>query len=304
MNRLPKANALSVGIRQISRLLLMPVLLVFAVPIAKTQETPYFVTDHHHLPEAGTLGMASYNVGGVPKAGNGFIGSILEFEYRPVKWWATEVQLEGQTTFGESTVFTGYTWVNKFKLAPKNRWINSVLTIGWEDSNAASKSIVEIEGHSARDDFAIPNNVARQIREHEIESKLILSRDYRGWNFAGNIIGVKDLSGEPWQFGYSLGTNRAFSTSGEKSLCPLCRKSFAAGLELYGGLGDAHSFGLQDTAHYLGPVLSWQPREGFAIKAGPHFGLTPQSQRALIHFAVIYDIPEFGTRVKQVFGRD
>lgn len=265
------------------------------------QESPYFVTDHHHLPDPGALGLANYNVVGDAKMANGFIGSVLEFEYRPAKWWSTEVQLEGQTTFNESTVFTGYTWVNKFKLVRKNRWINAALCVGWEDTNAANKSVVEIEGHASEDDFNLPNDVARRIQEHEIEIKLILSRDHRGWNFASNVIGVKNLAGEPWQFGYSLGVSRPLSTVEAKNHCSFCRKSVAAGLEFYGGLGDAHSFGLQNTSHYLGPVMSWQLRDHLAVKAGPHFGLTRQSQHALVHFAVVYDVPEFGNRLRDFF---
>lgn len=285
------------------KLILLISLILMAGQRAGAQESPYFVTDHHHLPDAGALGLADYNVVGSPRIGNGFIGSTLEFEYRLEKWWATEVQLEGQSTLNDSTIFTSYTWVNKFKLVPKNRWINSVLSVGWEDGNAANKSIVEVEGHSGEDDFNVRNDVARRIREHEIELKLVLSRDHKGWNFAGNVIGVKDLAGTPWEFGYSLGASRPLSTTDANTRCTFCRHSFSTGLEFYGGLGDAHSFGLQNTSHYLGPVFSWQISERFAVKAGPNFGLTPQSQHVLVHFAFIYDIPEFGKKVRELFER-
>ena len=188
---------------------ILTVFLLAGSQIAVAQESPYFVTEHHHLPDPGALGIANYNVLGDPKIGNGFLGSVLELEYRPKKWWSMEVQLEGQTTLHDSTVFTGYTLLNKFKLAPKNSWINSVLSIGWEDTNAANKSIVEIE--AGEDDFILRNGLERRIQEHEIETKLILSRDHRGWNFAGNVIGVKNLAGEPWQFGYCLGISRPLS---------------------------------------------------------------------------------------------
>ncbi len=281
--------------------MLLSLLLIVLCQAVLGQESPYFVTDHHHLPDPGALGLAYYNVAGDPRIGNGFVGSVLEFEYRPEKWWSTEVQLEGQTTFNESTIWTGYTWVNKFKLVPRNHWINAALTLGWEDTNAANKSIVEIEGHAGEDDFNVRNIVARKIQEHEIESKLILSRDHRGWNFAGNLIGVKDLAGEPWQFGYSLGVSRPFSIANTDTHCTFCRKSVAAGLEFYGGLGDAYSFGLQNTSHYLGPVMSWQLSERVAIKAGPQFGLTRESQHALVHFAVVYDLPHLGKRMRELF---
>jgi len=96
------------------------------------------------------------------------------------------------------------------------------------------------------------NSAARKIQEHEVETKLIFSRDHKGWNFAGNVMAVKNFAGAPWEFGYSLGASRALSTSGGKGNCVLCRNSVSAGLEFYGGLGDAHFLGLQQTPHYLG----------------------------------------------------
>ncbi len=82
----------------------------------------------------------------------------------------------------------------------------------------------------------------------------------------------------------------------------MCRKRFSAGLEFYGGLGDAHAFGLQRTSHYLGPDFSWQLSERWAVKAGPHFGLTRDSQPVLVHVAVIYDIPEFAAKARDLFS--
>ena len=279
----------------------LPFLLIVVCQAARSQENPYFVTDHHHLEEAGTLGMAYYSVLGNPRQANSFLGSQMEFEYRLRKWWATEIQLKGQTTSNDSTIFTGYTWVNKFKLYRTNRFINPALTLEWEDASAADKSIAEIEGHGGEEALNLRNDIARRIHEHEIEARLILSRDHKGWNFAGNITLVKNLSAEPWQFGYSLATSRPLSTADSQQRCALCRRSLSAGLEFYGGLGDAHSFGLQNTAHYLGPEMSWQLSERLAVKVGPHFGLTRESEHALVHFGVVYDIPHFGRHVRELF---
>lgn len=276
---------------------------VLALPWQRSsaQEETYFVTDRHHLHEAGNLGISNYSVLGTPKKGNQYLGSQIEMEYRLTKWWATEVQVNGQTTWNDSTIFTGYSWTNKFKLFPTNHWINSALVVSWEDGNAADKCIAEIEGHGAEDDFALPNSVTRKIHEHETEMKLIVSRDYKGWNFAGNVMAAKDLAGEPWEFGYSLGTNRPLSTADKDEHCVFCRRSISAGLEFYGGLGDAHAFGLQNTPQYLGPEMAWKLSERFAVKAGPHFGLTPQSQHVLVHFGVVYEIPDFNKRMTELF---
>jgi hypothetical protein len=269
---------------------------------ANALEDPYFVTDHHHLHEAGNLAISNYSVLGTPKSGNDFLGSQMELEYRITKWWATEVQFDGQTTFNDSTIFTGYSWTNKFKLFPANHLLNAALVVGWEDGNAADKCIAEIEGHGAEDDFALPNSVTRKIHEHEMELKLVLSRDYNGWNFAGNVMAAKDLAGEPWEFGYSFGTSHPLSAAdGQGQSCVFCTKSISAGLEFYGGLGDAHAFGLQNTPQYLGPEMSWKLSEKLAVKVGPHFGLTPASQRVLVHFGVVYEIPDFNKRMTELF---
>lgn len=275
--------------------------LLTACERANAFEDTYFVTDHHHLPEAGTLGIANYSVLGAPKVGNGFIGSQMELEYRVTNWWATQVQFNGQTTWNDSTIFTGYTWSNKFKLFPDNHWVDSALIVEWEDGNAADKCVAEIEGHAAEEDFALSNNELRSIHEHELEMKLIISRDYKGWNFAGNVIAAKNITGQPWEFGYSLGASRPFSTDEVDGHCLFCRRSISAGLEFYGGLGDAHSLGLQNTPHYLGPEMSWKLTDRLAVKVGPHFGLTRQSQHFLVHFGVIYDIPKFNQRMAELF---
>lgn len=281
--------------------LLLPLVLLTTLP-GNAQEDPYFITEHHHLPEAGALGIANYSVAGVPKQGHGFLGSELEFEYRARKWWATTVEFHGQSTVGESTIFTGYAWTNKFKLAPAGRFfLNPVLVVSWEDTSGADKSVGEIEGHCSRDDFATPNQLAHAEREHEIETKLILSRDHRGWNFSGNFMAAKDLFNHPWEFGYSLGLSRPLATAKTDNACNFCRQTFSAGLEFYGGLGDTDQFSLSQTSHYLGPAVSWEWANGMAFKAGPHFGLTRQSQRAFVHFAVIYDIPDFKERARKWF---
>ncbi len=131
--------------------------------------------------------------------------------------------------------------------------------------------------------------------------KLIVSRDHKGWNFAGNVMAAKDLTGEPWEFGYSLGTSRPLSTAEKDKHCVFCRRSISARLEFYGGLGDAHSIGLQNTPQYLGPEMSWKLSERLAIKVGPHFGLTPSSQHVLVHFGVVYDIPDFNKQMAELF---
>jgi len=65
--------------------LVRPVLLAIAMLVVVCQranavEDTYFVTDHHHLHEAGNLGIANYSVLGAPKTGNQYLGSQIEVE--------------------------------------------------------------------------------------------------------------------------------------------------------------------------------------------------------------------------------
>ena len=77
------------------------------VSILHAQEN-YFVTYSHELEEPGNLEIAAKNIVGAPEAGNPFVATALEFEYGLKTWWTTELYLDGQTTAGESTVFTGF----------------------------------------------------------------------------------------------------------------------------------------------------------------------------------------------------
>ena len=63
---------------------------------------------------------------------------------------------------------------------------------------------------------------------------------------------------EPWEFGYALGVSRPLALAASSKRCVFCRENFAAGVELYGGLGDLDEFGLKDTSHYLAPSSGFQ----------------------------------------------
>jgi hypothetical protein len=281
-------------------ILVLPLLLLGARPTL-AQEEPYFVVDNHHLQEPGTLEIGHYSVTGDPKNGNRYVGSELQLEYRLQHWWASELDFDYQTTFNDSTLFTGYAWANRFKILPSNHRLNPVIYLAWEDENGADKSISEIEGHSGESSLTVPNALAERIHEHEIESKLILSHDRNGWDFVGNILADKDLNGPPWEFGYALAISRPLSTRDSEEPCNFCRRKLTPGLELYGGLGDRHSFGLRDTEQYVAPEISWALRGGIALKSSVNLGLNSQSQHVFFHFAVTYAVPGFGHRMRKWF---
>ena len=126
--------------------------------------------------------------------------------------------------------------------------------------------------------------------------KLILSSNFKGWNVSENAIAEKNLDNSPWEFGYAVAASRALGLAARAQRCSFCRENFALGAELYGGLGDRHSFGLPDTSHYLGPVLTWNIPSGPSLRLSPNFGLNHNSNGFLFRFMISYE-------VEQVFSK-
>src|SRR5438270_726929 len=79
------------------------------------QESPYFVTYDHYLEEPGNLEVEYFSTFGPQHGGNDFHAFWAELEYGVTAWWTTELYVDGQTTFGDSTLFTGVRWENRFR---------------------------------------------------------------------------------------------------------------------------------------------------------------------------------------------
>lgn len=281
-------------------MLLMAV--VGLAPCAYAQENPYIVAYDHNLEEPGSLEVEYFSTFGTQRAAPGFHSFWTEFEYGATAWWTTEFYLDAQTTWGgQGTLFTGFRWENRFRPLKNEHFLNPIIYIEYENVNDADKILKEVEGHDVEADYAVPNSIARKVQKHELELKLILSKNYKGWNFTGNALFVKNLSNEPWEFGYALGTSRPLTMKGASHRCNFCWQHFIAGVEMYGGLGDVHSFGLQDTSHYLGTGLAWNLPSGWTIRAEPTFGLNDQSHQFLFRWGISYEFSEFARTVGSMF---
>ena len=277
-------------------------LALFGIP-AYPQESPYIVTYDHYLEEPGSLDVEYFSTFGTQRAGNDFHSYWVEFEYGATAWWTTEVYLDGQTTFGDSTVFTGFRWENRFRLLQREHFINPVLYIEYENTNGADKILKEVEGHDVEADFGDPNSLAREEHDHELEFKLILSKTFKGWNVALNPIATKNLTGgEPWEFGYAIGTSRPLALKASAKACNFCAENFTAGVEMYGGLGERHSFGLNETSHYLAPVVAWNLPSSWTLRLSPGFGLNDNSHRFLLRWGVSREFSGFGSAISRLFG--
>ncbi len=268
--------------------------------VAKADK-PYFVTYDDGMEEPGNFEVSFNPVLGFPRVAPGFLGGWTELEYGVKGWWTTEFYLDGQTTRGQSTLFTGFRWENRFRPLADHHWINPVLYLEFENINGADKSLMEVVNHDSVDDLASPNAEARAEKEREIETKLILSSDYKGWNISENFIGEKNLANEPWEFGYAVGVSRALALAASPGKCNFCRENFRGGVEFYGGLGTWHQFGLPGTAHYVGPLLAWNLSSGTSFRISPTFGLNCTSAHFLVRMGVSYEIPRFDRQVRRWF---
>jgi len=273
---------------------LFPLLFALWIPTScVAQEPSYFVTYSDYMEEPGNLDLTLKNANGTPKYGNPFVSETLEMEYGLKGWWTTEVYLAGQHTSNDSTVFTGWRWENRFRPLSEEHFINPVIYVEFENVNAADRSLLEITGHESLSDLLLTNAQGRSETERSLETKLILSSKARGWDISENFIAEKDLNeSEPWEFGYALGISRPLALAARSSACLLCRENFAAGAELYGGLGTSDGFGLRATSHYVGPTVQFRIPHGPSINFSPNFGLNDNSVGVLCRVSVSYEVQQ------------
>lgn len=257
------------------------------------QEKPYFVTYSSDLEEPGNLEIAFNGLTASPKGANTFVNHTLELEYGTTAWWTTEFYTQGQSTFNDSTVFTGFRVENRFRPLPRQYVITPVIYIEYEQVSDADKSILEVTGNDGIDKFQAKNSESRTSVAHTVEGKLLLSSNVRGWNISENFISEKNVNNNPWEFGYAVATSRPLALAGGVRQCYLCRHNFDVGAEVYGGLGTRYSFGFKDTSHYAGPTADFRVPNGPTISFSPQFGLSDNSVGVLWRFKVAYEIQQF-----------
>ncbi len=258
------------------------------------QEPPYFVTYSSVLEEPGNLEIENQNIAASPKNANLFLAPTVELEYGVTAWWTAEAYLQGQTTQNDSTILTGYRLESRFRPLPHQYWINPVLYLEYENVNGADKSFLEITGNSTITTLQVSNAQLRKETERSIEGKLILSSNVKGWGISENIIAEKTVNGnEPWEFGYALAAARPLALTGASRPCTFCRQNFAAGAELFGGLGTRYHFGYKQTQQYVAPTVAFTMPRGATFKFSPELGLNDNSAAVLWRFGMSYEIEQF-----------
>jgi hypothetical protein len=267
------------------------------------QENPYLVTYDHYLEEPGNLEVEYFSTYGTQRGGNDYHAFWTEFEYGATAWWTTSLYLDGQTTFHDSTLFTGFRLENRFRLLERDHFVNPVLYVEYEQISGADKILKEIEGHDTEAGFLGLNGEARREHKHEAELKLLLSSTFKGWNFAVNPIFIKNLlPSEPWEFGYAIGGGRPLALKASPRRCYFCGENFVAGVEMYGGLGAARSPGLHETSHYLAPALAWNLPSDWTFRVSTAFGLNDNSHRLLLRWGVSREFCGFGETLRRFLG--
>jgi hypothetical protein len=271
------------------------------LPACRGAEGPFFITYTHQMEEPRNLEFTTKNLTGKPGDGNRFLGSTLELEYGVKGWWTTELYLDGQATRNESAFLTGFRWENRFRLLRRERWINPVLYVEFENINGADKSLLEVVAQDGKDDLTAPNSEARVEKKRELEAKLILGSYFKGWTVAENFIVEKNVRHAPFEFGYAAGISRPFALVARPEVCNFCPENFQAGVEMYGGLGTHANFGVRETSHYVAPTIAWTLASGTTFKVSPSFGVTGTSARFLLRFGVSYEVAQFGRTIQNVF---
>jgi len=263
-------------------------LLAFAAPLT-AQESPYFVAYDHHMEEPGNLEISLGPVLSTPKEGGRSFASNLELEYGAKAWWTTSLYLDGPVAAESAAAFTGYRLENRFRLLFDERVVNPVLYVEFANTTGADRIAREVVGFDSWRDFTEPIAEVRHDRERELETKLILSTNRHGWNFAGNAIAEENLAGLPWEFGYAAGVSRPLALAASAANCSFCAENFTVGVEAYGGIGEQHHVPLSETSHYIAPTIAWTVANGVTLRVSPAWGLTSSSNRSFVRFGISYE---------------
>ena len=269
--------------------------LALHTPASNAQEKPYFVTYSHDLEEPGNLEIETKSAVGQPNGGNPFGATAMELEYGTRAWWTTELYLDGQATGSDSAVFTGWRLENRLRSLMRDRAVNPVFYVEYENTPAADKTILEFVGHDGEADLAPSSAVLRRDHQHEAELKLILSSNLHDWNLSENFISEKNLGHAPWEFGYAVGLTRPLRSAAGSRECTFCAEKFIAGAEAYGGLGDTIALTLRDTSHYIAPLIGWQLPKSVRFSFSPGFGLTSTSLARVYRVGVAYEFEQIGS---------
>jgi len=262
--------------RRLSQAAVLGIVLLGAAATAAAQERPFFVTYSEHLEEKGDLEVSILSTAGTPKDGGPrYVAPWIELEYGITSRWTAEFYLEGVNVHDDASAYTGWRIENRVRPFAGDHFLNPVLYIEYESINEASRIQKEIVGEGGLPDE--PVGTLKHDHAHELEGRLILSKDVMNWEIAGNLILEKNLSAdEGVEFGYATGAWRRLH-------------KLMVGAEVYGGLG-ATVAGGEETRHFVAPIVGWRFNKKSMVKASVGFGVTDVSDRYLVRVGYSIDL--------------
>jgi hypothetical protein len=187
---------------------------------------------------------------------------------------------------------------NRVRLFENNTLFNPVLYAEYEQKEPASRFITAVVGRTDEPE-------GKPETEHELETRLIFGHDITDrLTVAFDWINEIKFDNGLWSFGYATGFSYAlFKAEGredpgeEAENLGLEAKSWdldkiTLGVELYGGAGDA-DLGLtldpNKTEQYAGINLEFEFDNDVHVTIGGAFGLTEESQDAILRLSAGYE---------------
>ena len=257
-----------------------------------------FILYNHHMEEKGATEVEVYSdYSHVGKGEPNYTAQLFEIEYGVTDLWTTAVYIEGSKAFepGGSYDFASFRFENRLRLFKDETLFNPVLYAEYEQKWPESRFVRSVVGRT--DSPGGPEEI-----EHELETKLIVGHDISSrLNIAFNTIQELKFDNGVWAFGYAAGLNYVFFRSFDGPEIELHETSsggnwdldkLTLGLEAFGGLGDSVRGLTVDpdkTEQYLGVNLQVAFKNEFHMGIGGAFGLTQDSQDAILRLTAGYE---------------
>ncbi|WP_295559294.1 hypothetical protein [uncultured Hyphomicrobium sp.] len=261
---------------------------LFLISSAQAGSGANFVTYNHHMADKGEAEISVYSDFSSVGLAEGYAAQLVELEYGVTDRWTSALYFEGVATEGESYAFGGWRFENRVRLFRETVPFNPVLYIEYEQPEPEHRYKHTVTGRTDGEEED------EESTEHEIESKLILGQDLsERLDIAFNWINEANLDNGDWEFGYAAGLNYTlFEVEGGRESFFGGFEEVKLGVELFGGLGDSVEGLTLDggkTEQYAGINLLGELEGGLEIGAGVAFGLTRDSEDAIVRMRLSYE---------------
>lgn len=277
-------------VRRIGLALCFGAMLIPAAP-AIAGSGANFVLYNHHMAERGEKEIKILS--DFADVGNGnanYYAQMIELEYGVTDRWTTALYFEGDKIDGEDYAFGGWRFENRVRLFEGNVFLNPVLYAEYEQLEPEHRIKRAVVGRTDGEE----SEEEEEGTEHELETKLILGQDINDrLDVSFNWINETNFDTGKWAFGYALGFNYVlFEDENSKGTRGWGLKEVKLGGELFGGLGDSEdglTLNASETEQYAGLNLKGEFANGIEIGIGGAFGLTDDSENAILRTMIGYE---------------